>query len=244
MSATLVASVNITLDKDAFVSKFVKIGDKINAGENIIVYDNYHEDEEVVAMLKDLREDLAEDVMETNYSTEKSHYTGVIADMDIISTVPLDQLSPSLQKIVGSYWNSLKKKDRFLNKYKNTGDMNFYKSGNIINKTPGPVQPDDQGKVKGNRVGEGVLITVYIAYKDVMSRGDKLSSEFALKSINSHVIEKGLEPYSEFRPDENIDLITAPLSISARKTPSIFIAMFANKLLIEAKRHLKEYWKE
>lgn len=244
MSATLVASVNITLDKDAFVSKFVKVGDKINAGENIIVYDNYHEDEEVIAMLNDLREDLAEDVIETNYSTEKSHYTGVIADIDIISTVPLDQLSPSLQKIVGSYWNSLKKKDRFLNKYKNTGDMNFYKSGNIINKTPGPVQPDDQGKVKGNRVGEGVLITVYIAYKDVMSRGDKLSSEFALKSINSHVIEKGLEPYSEFRPDENIDLITAPLSISARKTPSIFIAMFANKLLIEAKRHLKEYWKE
>lgn len=244
MSATLVASVTVTLNKDAYVSKFVKVGDKINAGESIIVYDNYHEDEEVVAMLKELRDDIAEDVMETNYTTEKSHYTGVIADMDIISTVPLDDLSPSLQKIVGKYWNSLKKKDKFLDKYKNTGDMKYYKSGNIINKAPGPVQPDDQGKVKGKRVDEGVMITVYIAYKDVMSRGDKLSSEFALKSINSHVIEKGLEPYSEFRPDESIDLITAPLSVSARKTPSIFIAMFANKLMIEAKRHLKEYWKE
>ena len=75
-----------------------------------------------------------------------------------------------------------------------------------------------------------------------MSRGDKLTAEFALKSINSHVIDEGLEPYSEFRPDEEIDMIIAPLSISARKTPSIFLAMFANKILIESKRHLKDYW--
>ena len=89
---------------------------------------------------------------------------------------------------------------------------------------------------------EGVLITFYVSFKDILSRGDKLSSEFALKSITSHVIDKGLEPYSELHPDETIDLITAPLSISARKTPSIFIAMFGNKLMIEAKRHLKDYW--
>ena len=88
----------------------------------------------------------------------------------------------------------------------------------------------------------GVIITFYIAFKDILSRGDKISSEFALKSITSHVIEEGYEAYSEYRPDENIDLIISPLSISARKTPSIFIAMFGNKLLIEAKRQLKDYW--
>lgn len=244
MTTTMVASMDITLSKDAYISKMVKVGDKINAGESVIVFDNFHEDEDVVAMLQGMREELAEDVVESNYTTKESHYTGTIVDIDIISTVPLEELSPSLRKIVGAYWKKLKKKDKVLDKYKNSDDLNFYKSGNLITKFPGPVTPDFQGKVKGTKVDEGVIITIYISYKDIMSRGDKLTSEFALKSINSHVIEKGLEPYSEFRPDENIDLITAPLSISARKTPSIFLAMFANKLMIESKRHLKEYWEK
>ena len=48
--------------------------------------------------------------------------------------------------------------------------------------------------------------------------------------------------YSESDPDEPIDLIFAPLSVSARKTPSIFFAMFGNENLIFAKKKMKEYW--
>ena len=246
MATTMVMPVVVTLDKNAYVSKIAKVGDKVNAGETLILFDNYHDDEFVMNMIQSLRNsgqnDEVEDIIETHSTKKSTHYTGVVSSIDVVSTVPVDELSESLQVIVKDNWKKLKKRDKILNKYQNDGDLKYYKSGNVITSTPSPVKPDYQGKIKGHVVNEGVMITFYVSYKDIMKRGDKLSSEFALKSITSHVIDEGLEPYSEFRPDENIDLITAPLSISARKTPSIFIAMFGNKLMIEAKRHLKDYW--
>ena len=239
MATQMVMPVEVTLDKQAYVSKMLKVGDKVNAGESVIVFDNYGESDDIREYMNALRDSGAESVIESSKTTKKSHYTGTVADIKVVSTVPLEELSDSLKKIVGDYWKKLKKKDNFLDKYSNSDDLAYYKSGNVITEKPGPVRPDAQGKIKGKKVGDGVLITFYISFKDVMSRGDKLASQFALKSINSHVIDKGLEPYSEYRPDENIDLITAPLSISARKTPSIFLAMFGNKLLMEAKRQMK-----
>ena len=81
-----------------------------------------------------------------------------------------------------------------------------------------------------------------IKYKDVAAKGDKVCANFALKGVTSHVIEEGYEPYSEYRPGEEISTLVAPLSVAARKVPSIFLAMFGNKLLLEAKRQLKEMY--
>jgi hypothetical protein len=53
-------------------------------------------------------------------------------------------------------------------------------------------------------------------------------------------MDEGMEPFSEFRKDEEISALIAPLSILARKTPSIYTNLFGNKVLIEAKRKLKE----
>jgi hypothetical protein len=242
MATQMVMPVAVSLDKDTYVSKMCKIGDKVEAGQSVITFDNYHSDPEMMSYIEAIRQETGEDLIETNSTTKKTHYTGTIVDIKVYTTVELDELSDSLKGIVSDYWKRLKKKEKTLDKYRNSDDINFYKSGNVITEASAPVQPDSKGRVKGERIDEGVLIIFYISFKDIMSRGDKLASEFALKSINSHVIDKGLEPFSEFHPDENIDLITAPLSISARKTPSIFLAMFGNKCLIEAKRHLKDYW--
>ena len=242
LSTNMVMPVTVSLSKDAYVERMVKVGDHVEAGDNVIVFDNYPEDETMKEFFKNISADLKESIIESNNSTKKTHYSGTVIGIDVLTTVELDQLSESLRNIVSKHWKEIKKKDKILEKYRNSDDYNFYKSGNVVTDVAKPVEPDMQGKVRGTKVGEGVLITFYIAFKDIMARGDKLTAEFALKSITSHVIDEGLEPYSEFRPDENIDMITAPLSISARKTPSIFLAMFANKLLIEAKRHLKDYW--
>lgn len=242
LATQMVMPVTVSLNKDAYVSKMVKIGDHVNAGDTLITFDDFHDDPDVAALIKAMREDQAEDIVESSSTTKKTHYTGEIADIQVITTVELDSLSDSLKKIVSSYWKKIEKKDRLLEKYKNEGDMNFYKSGNLITQSATPVEPDYRGNVKGTHVEEGVIITFYVSFRDVMARGDKLSSEFALKSINSHVIEEGLEAVSEDCQDEPIDLIIAPLSVTARKTPSIFLAMFGNKLCIYAKRRLAEYW--
>lgn len=242
MTASMVMPVEVVLDKNAYVSKICKVGDKVNAGDAVMVFDNYHEDEDVLAMIQTLRADLKEDVIESAYSRKTTHYTGEICKIEVIPTVPVEELSESLQKIVKENWKKLEKRDRLVNKYSNKDDMNYYKSGMLLTDTTDPVQPDYQGKVKGKVVNEGVIITFYIEFHDTLARGDKIASEFALKSVTSHVIDDGLEPYAESDPDEPIDLITAPLSVSARKTPSIFIAMFGNKILIKRFQQLREWW--
>jgi len=242
LSTTMAMPINVSLNKNATVSKMLKVGDKVNAGEPVIVFDNYSEDEDVMKMIQSLREEEAEDIIETNSSRKISHYTGTISHIEIASTVDLDELSDSLREIVSKYWNNLEKRQKVLDKYSNKDDLNYYKSGNVISVTPEPIKPDYQGRIKGEKVDEGVVITFYVSFKDTMARGDKLASQFALKGITSHVIPEGLEPVAESRPEEPIDLIIAPLSVSARKVPTIFPSMFAMKILIEAKRHLKEYW--
>lgn len=242
MTATMVMPVEVVLDKSAYISKMCKVGDKVNAGDAVMVFDNYHEDEDVMAMIQSLRADLKEDVIESAYSRKITHYTGEICKIEVIPTVPVEELSESLQKVVKENWKKLKKRDRLVNKYKNKDDPNYYKSGMLLTETTDPVQPDYQGKVKGKVVNEGVIITFYIEFHDTLARGDKIAAEFALKSVTSHVFDDGLEPYTIDEPDETIDLITAPLSVSARKTPSIFIAMGGNKILIKKFQELKEWW--
>lgn len=242
LATDMVMDARVVLNKSAYIQKIVKVGDKVNAGDTLVVYDNYHDDPDVMALIQSMRDINQEEVIEQHSNKVTTHYTGTIVAIEVITTVPVEELSPTLQKVVKDYWKSIKKKNAVLEKYKNEGDLNYYKSGNVITKAPEVAEMDSRGKVGKFTIGEGIMITFYIEFKDILAKGDKLTSEFALKSITSHVIDEGLEPYAQSRPDESIDLIVAPLSISARKTPSIFLAMFTNKILIEAKRTLKDYW--
>lgn len=235
LTSTVVMPIEVRLTKDALISETKKIGDKVEAGESVIRYDNYREDPDMVEILQSLREEFNEDIIENSQTTEKSHFSGKIVDIKVVSSVPLDEMSDSCRKFVSTHWNRSKKKIKFLEKYSNDTDLKYYKSGNLIENSPEPVSEED---IKY----DGIIVTYFVAYDDVMARGDKLASEFALKSIDSHVIEPGLEPRSEFQPEKPIDLIVAPLSITARKTPSIFLAMFGNKILMYAKDAMKEYW--
>lgn len=242
LSTVMITEKPLALNKEASVDFMVKVGDKIKTGDPLIRFDQSPDDPVVNKFLESIREELDEEILESTSTTLKSKYTGEIIDIKIFSTVELDDLSPSLKKIVSNYYSKLKKRNKVLDKYKNDGDYEYYKSGHLITEAPIRLEPDIQGKIRGVKVDDGVLIVFYIKYRDNMKKGDKMCSEFALKSICSHVIDEGYEPYSEYRPDEEISSLVAPLSISARKTPSIFLAMFGNKLLIELKRQLKDIY--
>ena len=62
----------------------------------------------------------------------------------------------------------------------------------------------------------------------------------ALKGIVSNVIDPGYEPRSEYRPDEEISILMAPGAVLARKTPSVFLSEWGNKIMIELKRKMIE----
>ena len=65
----------------------------------------------------------------------------------------------------------------------------------------------------------------------------------ALKSIVGDVIPEGLEPYSEYRPEEEISCFLGPGALLARMTPSAILTMFGNKVIIELERQLEDIYK-
>ena len=62
----------------------------------------------------------------------------------------------------------------------------------------------------------------------------------ALKSVICEVIPEGYEPYSSFRPEEEISVLTSPGTIARRMTISILPVSAAMKCMVELKRKIKE----
>ena len=88
--------------------------------------------------------------------------------------------------------------------------------------------------------GIDVLIEFYIEHGDVVGVGDKVALYGPNKQIISEIIPAGYEPYSEFRPDEKIQMFTSAGTVSRRMTISIVPISAAMKCLIELKRQIKD----
>ena len=110
--------------------------------------------------------------------------------------------------------------------------------------TTGKIEPNRYGVIRGEKVNDGVLIEFYIKHQEPLEVGSKIANFTALKNVVGEVLEKGYEPYSEFRPEEEISTFIAANSILARMTPSILINGFGNKCIIELKRSLKSIWEK
>lgn len=238
----------LTLDANTYVESLVHVGDHVDLGSPLCVFDSSRGDPEVQKYLDSLRKSMKdsgviENLVQSNNTVAKSPTTGEIADIAIYSTVPIEQLSPTLQKIVKDYRKGIEKTEKFLDKYKNPGDNRYYKCGRLFTETTDTIETK-YGKVKGEQVGDGVVIEIYIKHHDIVKKGDKMTNYVALKGVDSHVIPEGLEPWSENNPDEEVSCFITPISITARKTPSIFIPMFGNKVLIEAKRKMVAEYKK
>ncbi len=64
----------------------------------------------------------------------------------------------------------------------------------------------------------------------------------ALKSIVGEVVPEGYEPYSEFRPEEEVSSVIGPSAILKRQVPSIMLTVLGNKVIVELKRKLEEIY--
>ena len=240
MASELVMQKPVTLGKNANLDYIVKVGDSVKVGDELLRFEMSFEDDSMNKFLSSIGEELHEEVRSIGKTPIKSKYSGVIEDIKVYSTVELEELSPSLRKFVSSHYNRLNKKKKLLDKYDKTETS--YKMGILLNEPTQKVETHD-GKVKGVEVGEGVLIEIFIKYQDTLGVGDKITFFTALKSIVGEVIPEGLEPFSLYRPEEEVSSVIAPGAVLARMTPSILITMFANKVLVETKRQLEEIYK-
>ena len=213
--------------------KIVKVGDEIEIGEPLLTFGlGATGDKSVDNFLKAFGADADDDSFKR---VIKADHAGVISDVKIYTNKSLDKLSPSLFNIVDSYFKANRKARKVLDKYDNTSSV--YKLGTLYDK---PTEPLKTPTIKG--INTDVLIEFYIAHDDEASVGDKCVDYGACKQIISEVIPEGLEPFSEYRPDEEISLFQAPSSILKRMVPSLVVNAAGNKVLIELKRQCKQIW--
>lgn len=245
MSATyMTEEKKVSLIKETSIDYIVSIGDKVEAGDPLIKFDENRNDPDVTGIADKIRDILGEEIVESFGSTIRAKHSGEIIDIKIAYSADINEMSPSLKKIVKGYVKRIKHEEEILEKYKNPSDYKFYKCNYHITESGDRVKPDTLGKVDGVYLPDGVIIKFYIRYKDIGAKGDKYTHQAALKGVCSHVIPEGLEPYSEFEPDEEISSFIAPFAIEARKTVSVIPMMFANKIMIYLKRLTKEIYLE
>lgn len=240
MASDIVMMTDVIIGKNSNIGKMVKVGDSVNSGDILIEYDTSFEDSGINKFLDSISDELHDEVKSLSRTPIKSKYSGVIEDIKIYTTIDTEDMSPSLQKIMKEYYGNINRKKKILNKYDKSEGI--VKAGLLITEAGDKLKPSSDGKIKGKEVFDGILIEFYIKYFDPMSVGDKITFYSALKSIIGEVIEEGYEPYSEFRPDEEISTFLGPSAVLARMVPSAMLVMFTNKILIELKRSLQDIY--
>ena len=240
MATNITMPHKVIIGQNANVDYIVNVGDRVVIGDDLIRYETSYDDDELNKMLGSIRDETKEEIINLGKSQVHAHYTGEVSDIDIVSTVDPSELSPSLRKIVEKYQGKISKKKKLLDSYDKDSKNQAYRMNMHIKKSDSVTKPDEYGKVQGDNVGNGVRIIFYITYHDEMSDGDKMAGWTANKNTIGYQVPKGFEPYSEFRPYEEVSSTQAPSAILQRGTPSVVTTGTAYKVLIELKRKMYE----
>ena len=222
---------NFSVKANANIFDMVKVGDQVEEGQPLVVFQNAFDDQDANILLKNLADDEIDLLNDFGRIQVRSKLTGVIQDIKIYRTCDIDELSPSLKKIVTNYESNIKLRKKYL---ANNGVDEFE-----INSTLEPTQKSEQvGKLKN--LDSGVMFCFYIRCADKMGVGDKLTYNTAIKGVVKYLIPTGKEPYSEYRKDEEVDALLTSASVNARMTPSVITCGALNKLIVELTRQCKD----
>ncbi len=227
MSSEVVVKKEITLPKNTNIYKMAKVGQPIQEGEPLVIFQNAFDEEDVNILLKNLSGDESE-ISELGRISIKSKITGIVQDIKMYRTVEKDEMSDSLKKQFNNYEKPIKELKKVIEKHKVSNPVNL--------------EPDYKlepiGKLKNAK--DSILIEFYLKYEDRMSVGDKLIDFSALKGVIKDIFPIGKEPYSQFRKDEIIHSLLAIGSVNGRMVCSVQVNALINKILIELDRKVKE----
>ena len=224
LASRIIRKVDHVIDKEAIVYDIKKIGDHVEVEDPLIIWQDPHEDEEANTLLRVMSADT--EISEFGRKSIKSELSGTIVDIKIYRTVELDELSPSLQKIVKQYEAPIKQLQKKL------------KEEGIDEYLPATYKLEPTGKLK--RAQEAILIEFFLEYKDTVAIGDKIVYFAANKATIKNIIPEENTPYTDFRPNEKIDAFVSQISIDKRVVNSIPINGAINKLLIEMDRNVRD----
>ena len=226
-----------TFKKNSNILWMAKVGDHVNVGDPLIRFNTAFEDTEISKYISKLSDDnkLAfEDELKTEI---KSSHAGKIIDIKIYSLLPPEELSASLGKIVKDYFNKGNSRKALLSKYDKTEGI--VKCGYMLTDSTQPVK-NKYNTIKGKYKGVDVLIEFYLEHDLMLAMGDKVAMYSANKNVISEFIEKGYEPYSEYRPDEEVSMIISAGVINRRMVTSVLPIAGIMKIMIEMKNKIRE----
>lgn len=236
MSADItMKEVSVVLGKNSNVDFLVKKGDRVRNGDDLIRFDTSYSDSEMNELLKSVRQDLQEEIINLGKTKYTTKHDGIVSDIVVYPAVDKSEMSSSLKKIVTDVQKHEKDRRAFMDKYDDNKNS-VYRKGIYFNHSIDTMETDQFGKIGGDDVSGGVKIEIYVTYHDEVSDGDKFAHMSANKATDGYMIPRGMEPYTLFRPYEEIDIPLAPSAILQRGTPSILTVVTGYKVLIELKR--------
>lgn len=227
MTSDIVVPKQINIPKNTNIYNMVKIGQKIEEGDTLMVMQSPFDEEDANTLLKNLAAD-EEDISDLGRIKIRSKITGVVQDIVIYRTVDIEEMSESLQKLCKAYEHNIKFRKSVMKKY------------NIdqLEELPADYKLEPTGKLKGST--DSVMVIFYLKYEDKMSIGDKLIYWAAQKGVVKYIIPKGKEPYTKSRPNEKLHTLVSVSASNGRMVTSIQNIGIINRLLIEASRKAKD----
>lgn len=225
MTTDVIVEKDKDISKNTNVYEMVHVGQEIQEGDPLIIFQNSFDEKDANMLLKAITD--AEFVSDLGRVKLKSKYTGVIQDIRIYRTCEIDELSDSLKAIVTAYEKEIYAKKQMYKKYGIPG----------ANMLPPDYKMKPTGIMKNNP--DGVKIVFYIKYNDKLSVGDKIVAQSANKGVVKGIFPEDLNPFSEFRPEENIHALFAARSFNARMVTSVWSSGAINKCMIELDRAVK-----
>ena len=234
MTTKITRQKRVILSKYANIKNKVKVGTNINVNQALITFDDTA-DEFTSQMLAAMADEIGDsDEVIAGSAPVLSKIKGRIVDIQVYYTADPEEMTPSLRRMVDKYATDARKREKTISKHENLYDAN------TLVKTSSRLTPDSQGKIKGVKLPDGVMIDFYIEYDDVVAPGDKISYFCAVKGIVSDVIPDDLAPYTENNPEHKIDACVSAIGIYKRMTLDVIKSGGMNKIVIERKRQLKE----
>lgn len=240
MSTDMIFPDKAVVGKNSNIEFIAKVGDHVEVGDPLIQFDESFEESELNKFLKSLGDDMREEVGRNARNVIKASHPGKIKNIEIYSTIELDEMSPTLRDVVSKYYDGITGKKSLLDKYDKTESV--VKCGMLFTDTVGKVEPNAFGVIKGTKVEDGVLVIFYIEHGDNFGVGDKAALFTANKIVCDELVPKGYEPYSEYRPDEEVSILVGESAILKRMVPSIVLSVLGNKVLVELKNKLREIY--
>ena len=226
MASNIVNMKDINLPANTNILYIAKVGQEIAEGEPLLIFQNAFEDEDANMLLKNLSIEDG-DISTIGRTSINSKVTGYVSDIKVYRTCELSELSDSLLKI-------FKEKENKINKLKKLA------KNSLTEIHFDPIEKLEQtGKLKAT---DGVLIEIYTRMHDKLSVGDKLVNQTANKVVLQEVYPNEVAPYTDYRPDDKIDIISSASSIDGRMITSPFKLGAMNKLLIELQRKCAEIY--